>query len=159
MTAHTDEPSVSLETADELLASIAQTQATLEELKEELRDLPRRLAERFTDADQRRTLAHSLYWSVPEIPVSAIAKHLLGCKVHEVPTRIGGQKAEINCNRCGDAVAFMSRTALVDAQRMFRSNARGGQKGSVLSATHAERRFSTTGKSSGTPTTNAIRLG
>lgn len=123
MSVRTDEGSVGLETADELLASIAQTQATLEKLKDQLRDLPRRLADNFTEADQRRTLARSLYWSVPEIPVSAIAEHLLGCRVHEVPSRIGGQKAKINCDRCGDPVIFMSRTALVDAQRRFRSNA------------------------------------
>jgi hypothetical protein len=118
-----DEEPISLSTVDELLASIAQAQANIVKLKEELSDLPRRFAERFTEPSQRTTVAHALYWSVPEIPVTAIAEHLLGCKVHEVPSRIGGKEAEINCDRCGDPMVFMSRTSLMDALRKFRNNA------------------------------------
>lgn len=123
MSPRTDEQPVDLKTADQLLESIAQAQANLEKLKEKLRDLPRRLAERFAEADRRTALAHHLYWSVSEIPVGAIAEHLLGCKVREVPDRIGGPSADINCDRCGEPVTFLSRTALMDAERSFRRNA------------------------------------
>lgn len=118
-----EEEHVSLASVDELLASIAQAEANLVALKAQLSDLPRRLAERFTEPDQRTTVAHSLYWSVPEIQVSAIAEHLLGCRVHEVPSRIGGNDAEINCDRCGNSVNFTSRTSLMEAQRKFQKNA------------------------------------
>lgn len=125
MSTTNDSQSVGLQSVDELLEALSQAEALVENLKDELRQLPRRLAEVFTAKEQRTAIATRLYWFVPEITVNSIAEHLLGCRVHEVPSCIGSQRAEINCDRCGEQLLVMSRAALIEAQRKIRSSREG----------------------------------
>ena len=114
-------PEVSaMDQLDAVLRDIHETERALDDLRNELREIPSRIAGQVSCQDARIEAARYLYWMVQEIPAATIAQAFFNTHVHELRCIIGPASGEILCDRCGGPLPLKSRSHLKEAIRAIR---------------------------------------
>src|SRR5262249_9429465 len=84
-----------------------QTERVLAEIREEILDLPRQIAQNVPNPALRWWWARELYWNHPHCP-ERIGRHLLNCPPDQVPALVGQSPKGLQCGRC--KATFFPRT-------------------------------------------------
>lgn len=113
---------LAMDEAEAIIESIEEMEEAIRELKGNLSELPKEMAEQIPTHEERIRAAKYLYWMVPEISGTAIAKGLLGLGVHKLKQIIGPSISAVQCDRCSEPVEVRNRTHLQEILKARRKD-------------------------------------
>src|ERR1043165_7833187 len=115
----------SIRELNSILLRLGEMEGTVFALREKLRMLPRKIAKELKTESERIEAARFLYWRIPQISGTHIAKALLGmnAKGSAAPpflALIGPLSSDFLCERCGKAIICKTRANLQELEKQSR---------------------------------------